>query len=179
MTFPNDMSRIARGVGNLETSATDYANAAGAQAPARSLIRKTYHVDNVAAVLANNDDPVVANSAGGVFFKQPVNVLGVTIQPRGALTGNTANYTTFALKAVGSTGVIGNTIATRHTGIVASGGTGNLNPGAMFTLTVDSANARIAANSWVAPSVVANGKAAGATTWAIDVEEEGPDLYAV
>ena len=181
MAFPNDMSRIARGIGNLETSAPDYANAAGAQAPARSLVRKTYHITQVASVLANGDDAIVANAAPSIFFKQPVRVMGVTIQTRAALTSNRGNFQTLALKAVSSVGVIGNTIAVQTTKTTASGGTGDLAQGQSFSLTVDAANARIAAGTWVAPSIAptSSGVAIAATSWAIDVEEEGPDLYAV
>lgn len=181
MAFPNDMSRIARGVGNLETSATDYANAAGAQAPARSLIRKTYLITEVPSVLANGDNAIVANAAPSVFFKQPVRIMGVTVQTRAALTANNGNYQSLSLKAVSSVGVIGNTIAIQTTKTAASGGTGNLAQGQSFSLTVDAANARIAAGTWVAPAIAptSSGVAIAATSWAIDVEEEGPDLYAV
>lgn len=181
MAFPNDMSRIARGVGNLETSATDYANAAGAQAPARSLIRKTYLITEVPSVLANGDNAIVANAAPSVFFKNPVRVMGVTVQTRAALTSNNGNYQNLSLKAVSSVGVIGNTIAVITTKTAASGGTGNLAQGQSFSLTVDAANARIAAGTWVAPAIAntSAGVAIAATSWAIDVEEEGPDLYAV
>lgn len=176
MTFPNDSSRIARGIGNLETSATDYANARGAEAPARSLIRRTYHID-VDAVIANSDDAIVANAARNVFFKQPVRIMGVTVIPRGPKLGNASNFVTYKLQGVSNSGVNGNVIA-----ILGNvGGTGNLANGQAFNLTVDVANARVAANTYVGPVVTSagNGIAAPKGTWAIDVEEEGPDLYPI
>ena len=180
MAFPNDSSRIARGIGNLETAATDYANAAGAQAPARPLIRKTYHIA-VASVFANNDDAIVANAAAAVFFKNPARIMGVTVIPRGPTIGNISNFVTHSLRGVAYDGTNGNIIAVRKTNTVASGGPGNLANGQAFSLTVDSANARVAANTYVGPVVTSAtaGILASAATWAIDVEEEGPDLYAV
>lgn len=181
MAFPNDSSRIARGIANLETSTNDYANAAGPLAAARTLIRKTYSIGTVPSVLANGDDAIVANAAPSVFFKSPVRVMGVTIQTRAALTSNAGNFQTLSLKAVSNVGVIGNTIAVQTTKTTAAGGTGNLAQGQSFKLTVDAANARIAANTWVGVSIAptSSGVAIAATSWAIDVEEEGPDLYAV
>ena len=180
MAFPNDSSRIARGIGNLETSATDYANARGAEAPARSLIRKTYHIQ-VTAVIANSDDAVVANAAQNVFFKNPARILGVTVIPRGLTVGNASNYVTHSLRGVSNSGVNGNIIAVQKTHPVASGGPGNLANGQAFKLTVDVANASVLANTYVGPVVTSAGVgiAAPAATWAIDVEEEGPDLYPI
>lgn len=176
MAFPNDSSRIARGITNLETSTNDYANAAGPAAAARSLIRKTYHID-VDAVIANSDDAIVANAARNVFFKGPARILGVTIIPRGPKLGNASNFVTYKLQGVSNSGVNGNVIAL----LGNVGGTGNLANGQAFRLTVDGANARVAANTYVGPVVTSsgNGIAAPKGTWAIDVEEEGPDMYPV
>lgn len=186
MTFPNDSSRIAQGLENLETpNAGNYTatTPSGPAKAARSLIRKTFCIAQVASVLANGDDAIVANAAPSVFFKNPVRILGVTVQNRVALTSNNANYQTLALKPVSNVGVIGNTIASITTKTAASGGTGNLVAGQKFSLTVDTTtnNDRVAANTWVGVSIAptASGVAIGATSWAIDYEEEGPDGYAV
>ncbi len=185
MTFPNDSSRIAKSLINLESGTSDYTST-GPSGPARaaqSLIRKTYQITQVASVLANGDDAIVANAAPSIFFKNPVRVLGVTVQSRGTVTSNTANYQNFSLKPVSSVGVIGNTIATFTTKTAASGGTGNLVAGQKFSLTVDTAtsNDRVAANTWVGVAIAPSGTgvAVAATSWAIDVEEEGPDGYSV
>ena len=176
MAFPNDSSRIARGITNLETSTNDYANAAGPAAAARSLIRKTYHLQ-VTAVIANSDDAVVANAAQNVFFKNPARIMGVMVIPRGPKLGNASNFGTHSLRSVSNSGVNGNIIAT----LGNVGGTGNLANGQAFKLTVDGANARVGANTYVGPVVTSagNGIAIPAATWVIDVEEEGPDLYPV
>ena len=176
MALPNDSSRISRGIANLEASAPDYANAVGSRAAARSLIRKTYHID-VPAVIANSDDAIVANAARNVFFKGPARILGVTVIPRGAKLGNASNFVTYKLQGVSNSGVNGNVIAL----LGNVGGTGNLANGQAFRLTVDGANARVAANTYVGPVVTSsgNGIAAPKGTWAIDVEEEGPDMYPV
>ncbi len=185
MTFPNDSSRIAKALVNLESGASDYTSTtpSGPAKGAQSLIRKTYQITQVASVLANGDDAIVANNAPSIYFKNPVRVLGVTIQNRVAVTSNAANYMNFSLKPVSNVGVIGNTIATFTTKTSASGGTGNLVAGQKFSLTVDTANSndRVAAGTWVGVAVAptASGVAVGATSWAIDVEEEGPDGYAV
>lgn len=183
MTFPNDSSRIARALVNLESSTTDYTATTpdGPEKGARSLIRKTYCITQVASVLANGDDAIVANAAPSIYFKNPVRVMGVTVQTRAALTANVGNYQSLRLKAVSNVGVIGNTIAVATTQTAASGGTGSLAQGQSFSLTVDAANARIAAGTWVAPAIAptSSGVAIAATSWAIDVEEEGPDGYAV
>ena len=179
MTFPNDSSRIARGITNLETSTNDYTTTP--EKAARSLIRKTYHITEVPSVLANGDNAIVANAAPSIFFKQQVRVLGVNIKTRAALTEHASNLQNLSLKVVSNVGVIGTTIAVKKTNTVASGGTGNLAQGQSFTLTVDAANAVVAANTWVAPAIApsASGVAIAATSWAIDVEEEGPDGYQV
>ncbi len=181
MSFPNDSSRIARGLGNLEASTTGYTT--DADTAARSLIRKTYCITQVASVLANGDDAIVANASPGVFCKNAVRVLGVTVQARADLTEHTSDIQNISLKVVSAAGVIGNTIATANTDLVASGGVGNLIAGQSFSLTVDSTNDnfRVPAGSWmnVAIAPAASGVAIGATSWAIDVEEEGPDGYAV
>ncbi len=176
MAFPNDSSRIARGITNLEVSTNDYANAKGPEPAARSLIRKTYHIKST-AVIANSDDALVANASENVFFKNPVRIMGVTLIPKAVKLGNASNFATFSLRGVSNSGVNGNIIAT----LGNVGGTGNLANGQAFLLTVDAANARVGANTYVGTVVTSasNGIAAPACTWAIDVEEEGPDLYAV
>ncbi len=184
MTYPNDSYRIAKGIANLETASNEYTGTEPAvKKAAQSLIRKTYCITEVASVLANGDNAIVANVAPSIYFKNPVRVLGVTIQNRTSLTSNTGNFQTLSLKPVSSVGVIGNTIATFTTKTAASGGTGNLVPGQKFSLTVDTANGndRVAAGTWVAPAIAptSSGVAIGATSWAIDVEEEGPDGYTV
>lgn len=182
MSFPNDSSRIARGIENLETSCTDYTGTDPAvRRAARSLIRKTFPITQVASVLANGDDAIVANAAPSVFFKQAVRILGVNVKTRAALTEHVSNIQNLSLKKVSNVGVIGLTIATINTKPVASGGSGNLAQGQSFTLTVDAANALVAANSWVGVAIAPSGSgvAIAATSWAIDYEEEGPDGYAV
>jgi hypothetical protein len=176
MTVPNDSTRIARDIAGASASVPDYANARGSAAAARSLIRKTYHID-VDAVIANSDDAIVANAARNVFFKNPARVLGITVIPRGPKLGNASNFVTYSLRNVSNSGVNGLIIAT----LGNVGGTGNLANGQAFRLTVDSANAVCAANTYVGPVVTSagNGIAAPKATWAIDVEEEGPDLYPV
>ncbi len=181
MSFPNDSSRVARGVANLEASTNDYTTTPNKAA--RSLIRKTYQISQVASVLANGDDAIVANAAPSIYFKNAVRVMGVTIQNRVAFTEHTSDIQNFSLKNVSSMGVIGNTIATANTDLVASGGVGNIDVGQSFSLVVDTAtdNNRVAAGSWVGVAIAPAGAgvAVGATSWAIDVEEEGPDGYAV
>lgn len=176
MAIPNDSSRLARDIAGASASVPDYANARGSVAAAMSLIRKTYHID-VNSVLANSDDAVVANAARNVFFKNPARIMGVLVIPRGQKLGNASNFVTYKLVGVSNSGTNGNVIAL----LGNVGGTGNLANGQMFALTVDSANARVAANTYVGPNVTSsgNGIAAPAGTWVIDVEEEGPDLYAV
>jgi hypothetical protein len=185
MAFPNDSSRIARALVNLESGTSDYTSTtpSGPTKAARSLIRKTYCLTEVPSVLANGDNAIVANAAPSVYFKNAVRVLGVTVQNRTSLTSSIANIQTLSLKPVSNVGVIGNTIATMTTKTSASGGTGNLVPGQKFSLTVQTANGddRVAAGTWVGVAIApsSSGVAIGATSWAIDVEEEGPDGYAV
>ncbi len=182
MAYPNDSSRIAQGIENLETAVTTYTGTDPAvRRASKSLIRKTYCITEVAAVYANGDNAIVANAAPSIYFKNPVNVLGVTIQNRTALTHSAANVQTFSLQAVSNNGVIGNTIANAVTKAVANSGTGTLAPGQKFSLTVISANSRVMAGTFVGVAIApsSSGVAVGATSWAIDVEEEGADGYAV
>jgi len=185
MSFPNDSSRIARALVNLESGTSDYTSTtrSGPEKAARSLIRKTYTITEVASVNANGDNAIVANAAPSIYFKNAVRVMGVTVKNRVALTEHTTDVQTFTIKNVSTAGVIGNTIATANTDLVVSGGVGNLDIGQSFSLTVDTSsdNDRIAAGSWVGVAIAPSGSgvAVGATSWAIDVEEEGPDGYAV
>jgi len=176
MAIPNDSSRLARDIAGASASVPDYANARGSVAAAQSLIRKTYLIDQ-ASVLANNDDALVANASKNVFFKNPARIMGVTVIPRGSKVGNASNFVTYSLRGVSNSGTNGNIIAT----LGNVGGVGNLANGQAFLLTVDAANARVGANTYVGTVVssTSNGMAAPACTWAIDVEEEGPDLYGV
>ena len=179
MAFPNDSSRIARGIGNLETSATDYSNTAAVAA--KSLIRKTAIVNTIARAATVTQ---VANVGPYVYFKNPVRILGVQVISNVASSANILSYATFALKAITAAGNVGNVIANITTQTVASGGTGNIACGVPFSLAFSAialANNyhRLAANTWAAPDVDAtsSGVATGAATWVIDYEEEGPDLY--
>jgi hypothetical protein len=181
MAFPNDSSRIARGIGNLEQCATDYANSSDRSA--RSLIRKTVHTSAL-GVLANGDGRPIANAGPYVYFKNPVRILGVNVIANVATSASGTTYAVFSLKQLTTAGVVGNTIANVTTQAVVSGGTGNIVPGAGFALTFSSisqANSyfRVAANSWCGIDIaqVSTGSVIGATTWAIDYEEEGLDLY--
>lgn len=183
MAFPNDSSRIARGIGNLETSCNDYSNSAAVAA--RSLIRKTYHV-NTLGVLANGDGKPVANAGPYLFFKNPVRIMGCNIIANVASSANILSYQTFSLKVLTAAGVAGNTIANITTQTVASGGTGNIIVGVPFQLgfsAISLANSynRLPANSVVGLDIAptSSGVVLGACTWAIDVEEEGPDGYRV
>ena len=179
MAFPNDSSRIARGIGNLEQCATDYANSS--DRAARSLIRKTVLVNTLAlaATVATT-----ANVGPYVLFKNPVRILGVTLIGNVATTANILSYVTWSIRHVTTSGNIGNVIANITSQTTASGGTGNLACGVPYTLgfsAISQANAyfRVAANGVIGTQVdsTSSGIATGATTWAIDYEEEGLDLY--
>lgn len=183
MAFPNDSSRITRGIGNLETAASDYSNTPGVAA--RSLVRKTIHI-TTASVLANGDNKVVANTGPYVYFKNPVRIMGVTVMANVASSANILSYQTFSLKQITTVGNVGNTIANVTTQTTASGGTGNISVGVPFSLVFSAISLannynRISANSWVGADIAptSSGVAVGAATWAIDYEEEGPDLYKV
>jgi len=179
MAFPNDSSRIARGIGNLEQSCTDYANSS--DRAARSLIRKTVLVNTAALAITV---PTTANVGPYVYFKNPVRILGVTLVGNVAMTANILSYVTWSLRHITSAGAIGNVIANITSQTTASGGTGNVACGVPYSLTfsaISQANAyfRVAANSLIGTQVdtTSSGIASGATTWAIDYEEEGLDLY--
>ncbi len=181
MAFPNDSSRITRGIGSLETSATDYSNTAAIAA--RSLVRKTILRDTIARAATVTQ---VANVGPYVYFKNPVRIMGVQIVANVASSANILSYATFALKQITTAGNVGNVIANITTQTVASGGTGNIACGVPFSLAFSAISLannyhRLAANTWVGLDVDAtsSGVATGAATWAIDYEEEGPDLYRV
>lgn len=183
MAFPNDSSRITRGIGNLETATNDYSNTPGVAA--RSLVRKTILVNTV-GVLANGDNAAKANAGPYVYFKNPVRIMGVTVVANVASSANILSYQTFSLKALTTAGAVGNVIANITTQTTASGGTGNIVPGVPFSLAFSSISLannynRLAANSWAGVDIAptSSGVILGAATWAIDYEEEGPDLYKV
>ncbi len=184
MAFPNDSSRITRGIGNLETSASDYSNTVTSpqQVAARSLVRKTMFVDTIARAATVTQ---VANVGPYRYFKNPSRIMGVTVVSNVIALANIISYATFSLKVLAN-GAVGNTIANITTQTTASGGTGDLAAGVPFSLVFSAVSLannynRVPANTWVGVDVNAtsNGIATGAATWAIDYEEEGPDLYKV
>ncbi len=181
MAFPNDSSRITRGIGNLETASNDYSNTS--QMAARSLIRKTVRVDTILRAATVTQ---VANVGPYVYFKNPVRIMGVAVVSNVIALANIISYATFSLKVVTAVGNVGNTIANVTTQTTASGGTGDLAAGVPFNLVFSAISLannynHLPANTIVAPDVGATsaGIATGAATWFIDYEEEGPDLYRV
>lgn len=178
MALPNDMSRIASALGKIEGSNPTYSGTP--REAARNLVRKTYLIEST-SVLANGDNAIVANAAPSIYFKNAVRVMGVSCKTRAALVEHAADIQILKLQVVSAVGVIGNTIAVANTNPVVSGGVGNLTQGQNFSLTVDAANARVAAGTWVGIGVApaASGVAISALSWAIDVEEEGVDAYGV
>lgn len=180
MAFPNDSSRITRGLENLETASPDYTGTDPAvRRAARSLIRKTYVVQKVAVDGAAGT--ATAYTAGfNIRMKNAGRILGAYVAPIGALTADASNNTTInAISADGAGGaaVVMATLVTDLAG-------GNWVAGVTKTMTVTSTDAN---RRWIAGAVIGfNITKAGTgvvvpagTNIVIDVEEEAPDAYAV
>ena len=180
MAFPNDSSRIARGLANLETATNDYTSTtpAGPSKASRSLIRKTYVL--VKSAVDGTAGATTTYTAGYLIrMKNPYRLLGAYILPIGAATADATNNA--VVSVVSADGAGGAQIAmSTYTSNVAGG---NLAAGVTKTLTnsATAANLMGAAGTLLGFSVTKGGTgvAVPALTISVDVEEEGPDGYAV
>lgn len=176
MAFPNDSSRITRGLGNIETSTNDYTTTS--QKAARSLIRKTYvlpkfAVDGAAAT-------TTAYTAGYMIrMKNAGRILGAYVCPAGAVTADATNFAT--VNAVSGDGAAGAAVVMAS--LVTNVAGGNWVAGTTKTMTVTTT---VADTRYVAGAVIAfniakagTGVAVPISNIIVDVEEEGPDGYQV
>lgn len=175
MAYPNDMSRIAQGVGNYSADSEDITDA---KAAARSLIRKTYVLYKFAAdAMASTTTAYTA--APQIVMDKAVRVLGIRIQPQAALTADASNNATVnVVKGDGAAGAA--VVAASLTSDVAGGSwvAGTTKTG---TLSATIANTRIPAGSVLSFNITKGGTGVIVPICCIsvDVEEEGVTSYAV
>jgi hypothetical protein len=174
MPYPNDMSRIAQGVGNYSASKTDMT--AAASIAGRNLIRRTYVLRKEAAD-AMAADVTAYTAADQMVMRVPGKVLGIRIQPRAALTANASNNAT--INVVSADGLGGAAvIAASYTSDVAGG---NLAAGVTKAgaLSATAANTRFAVGQVLSFNIAKGGTGVVVPILSIsvDVEEEGTDGY--
>jgi hypothetical protein len=177
MAIPNDSQRIARGLGNLETSTTDYTQSP--QIAARSIIRKTYVLYK--ALVDGAAGTATAYTAGyNIRMKNPGRILGAYVMPIGAVTADASNNAT--VNAISADGAGGAAVVMASLTTDVAGG--NWVAGVTKTMTVTStvANTRYAAGAVIGFNITKAGTGVvipAGTVISIDVEEEGPDGYAI
>lgn len=176
MAFPNDSSRITRGLGNIETSANDYTTTS--QKAARSLIRKTYTFFKVAADGAAST--ATAYTAGPIIrMKNAGRIMGAYVCPAAALTADASNNAT--VNAVSADGLGGTAVVMASLATDVAGGSWVAGATKTMTVTSTAANTRYAAGAVIAFNITkaGTGVVVPVSSIVIDVEEEGPDGYQV
>ncbi len=181
MAYPNDMSRIAQGLGNTEASRNAAYSATGkAKEAARNLIRRTYVLRKPAADSMAAD--TTAYTAADMFrAPRAGRVLGAYLIPLSTATASDTTYATISVvKADGAAGS-GTVMASQTTKTSASGGTGNLAAGVTKTLTVSAtlADTRYTAGALFGFTIAkaSTGVVVPISNIVIDVEEEDVDGY--
>jgi hypothetical protein len=174
MPYPNDMSRIAQGVGNYSASKTDMT--AAASIAGRNLIRRTYVLTKPAAD-AMAADTTAYTAAFQMTMRCAGKVLGARIQPQAALTANASNNATInVVSADGAGGAA--VVAASYTSDVAGG---SLAAGVRkaLTLSATAANTRYAVDQVLSFNIAKTGTGVVVPILSIsvDVEEEGTDGY--
>lgn len=177
MGFPNDSSRIARGVGNLETACTDYTGTV--PAAARSLIRKSYTVYK--ALVDGAASTATAYTAGNfIRMKNPGRILGAYVCPIAAVTADASNNAT--VNAVSADGLGGAAVVMASLTTDVAGGNWAAGVTKTMTVTATAANTRYVAGAVIGFNITKAGTGVvipAGTNIVIDVEEEGPDGYQV
>lgn len=173
MPFPNDSSRIARGVANLEVATNDYTTSPNVAS--RSLIRKNAHFLKPAV-----DGAASTATAYTAFplqrMKNPGRVMGAFITATAAVTGDPTNNAVINIVTGDGLGGAQVVVATVTT-------TANLVAGVPFPIPLSAtlANLKFAAGQVLGVSITKGGTGVviPVSTFDVDYEEEGPDGYQV
>lgn len=175
MANPNDMSRLADGIGAEHASRAEFSGTSAKAA--QRLIRRTYNLGRTASVLANGADAFTAAN-GGYCICMPVagRVLAVKVTASAAITAANANNATLAVAKLYANGTVAASVASQTTNTSGTnGGTGSFTAGVPVTLTAGAlAATRYAAGTVLGVSVTQNGNGVAVTpsSWTVDVEEE-------
>lgn len=179
MAYPNDMSEIAQGLGNLEASRNASYDSTSKEA-ARNLIRRTYVLRKPAAD-SMAADTTAYTAADQIRMPRAGRVLGAYIQPASTLTAHDTTYAT--INVVTGDGAAGAAVVAASQTTKITGGSGNFAAGATEALTV---SATLADTRFVAGAVLSfniakasTGVVVPACTISVDVEEEDVDGYGV
>lgn len=179
MPIPNDLQAVAGFVANCVGSQSNFTG--DKRAAARALIRKTYDIGVKAAV----DGAAGTTTAGAgtlcLPMSKPGRVIGAKFIPDAALTANDTNYATLQLEKRDGLGGAAVVVASRTTQI--TGGGGNMAQLVNYPLVISTtvATTQFAAGAILTVSITKQGTgvAVPAGSWAVDIEEEGPDAYPV
>lgn len=181
MAYPNDCSRIAKGVANLETAGSaEYTGTDPAVLrAARSLIRKSIIIQKVA--VDGSAGATTAYTAGfNVRMKNPGRILGASLLPTAALTADASNNAT--INAVSADGAGGAAVVMASLATDLAGGSWVAGVTKTMAVTATVANTRYVAGAVVGFNITKAGTGVvvpAGTNIVIDVEEEGPDAYQV
>lgn len=183
MAYPNDMSRLADGIGSSQNSRTDFTGTgspAGADKAAKRLIRKTYSLSRTPATLANGSDAFTsANGAYGMVMPVAGRLLSAKATFAGAITAANANNFTASVDRVYANGSIAYAMASCNSNTSVNSGTGDISAAVPVSLTLSStiASTRYPKGAFVGVTLTQNGTgvATKAAAWTIDVEEEDSD----
>lgn len=174
MPYPNDMSRIAQGVGNYSASKTDMT--ASSLIASRNLIRRTY-VLRKEAVDGAAGTTTAYTAADSMVMPRAGKVLGFRVTPRGAVTADATNNAT--LNVVSADGLGGAAVVAAS--LVTDLAGGNWVAGANKTgaLSATPANTRFTAGQVLGFNITKGGTgvALPISSISVDIEEEGTDGY--
>lgn len=177
MAFPNDMSRIAKGLGKLEASSASYDATKASDEAARNLIRREFILvkpaaDSMAA------DTTAYTAAFMVRMTRAAKILGAYIVPQATLTAHDTNYATIKVQKGDGAGGAGTDMATLAT---TTTGSGNWAAGAPEVMTVTStlADSRIARGEVLGLAIAkaGTGVVVPICTIVVELELEGVDAY--
>jgi len=168
MAFPNDMSRIAGGLGKLEASSTQYD--ATAREAARNLIRREYVLVKPAAD-AMASTATAYTAAFQIRMPRAAKILAAYIMPTAALTADDTNYATVSVQKGDGAGGAGTVMASVTTQTTGSGNWAAGVPEAM-TVSATLANTRIARGEVLGFAITKTGTGVVVPICTIEVELE-------
>lgn len=178
MALPNDLSRTADGLAQLQSSVPGYSS--DKKKAARALIRSEQLLIKPAAD-AMAADTTAYTAAMQRAIKKPIRVLGATIQPQSTLTAHDTNYAT--VKVVKGDGAGGAEVICASVTTQITGGSGNWTAGASEALTLSATedNTRIPSGGVLGFSIAKAGTGVVVPICTITVfyEEEGDDGFEV
>jgi len=177
MAFPNDMSRVAKGLGKLEQSSGAYDATKGADEAARNLIRREYILVKPAAD-AMASTATAYTAAFQIRMPRAAKILAAHVNPQSTLTADDTNFATIKVQKGDGAGGAGTDMATLATTTTGSGNWAAGVPEAM-TVSATLADTRIARGEVLSFAITKSGTGVVVPICSItvEIELEGVDAH--